>query len=345
MKIRKNKFEEVVRMGIDTSKSVFHLHGVDSNERVVLKKQLNRKLFIPFLAQLPPCVIGIEACGASHYWARTLQKYGHTVKLMAAQHVKLYLKNNKNDARDAEAICEAVSRPTMNFVTIKTTDQQDVQSLHRVRTEIVKSRTALCNQIRGLLAEYGITFSLGISVIRKQVPAVLEDVENGLSGIFRDLLHSLHEALLQLEKRFMDIETLITRSSKNEELARMLESIPGIGKLSATALYAAVGTGQQFKNGRNMAAWLGLVPRQHSTGGKQKLLGISKKGNRYLRTLLISGAQSIIYHARTKKDTYSKWIQELIERVGVNKAAVAVANKNARIAWAVLHKRELYKAA
>lgn len=343
-KISKNRQQEAVRLGIDTSKKVFHLHGVNAKEQVVVKKMVSRNKLLKTIAQLPPCLIGIEACGGSHHWARTFEKYDHTVKLMPARHVKAYLKNNKNDYRDAEAICEAVSRPTMHFVPVKNLRQQDIQALHRVRTEIKKSRTALANQIRGLLAEYGLVFPRGVNTLKKELPFILEEAENGLTPLFRELLLELKDALNALEQRLTSINHKIEETAKEDEIPQLIETIPGVGSLTASAMYAAIGNADTFKYGRNVAAFLGLVPRQHSTGGKTVLLGISKKGNRYLRSLLVGGARSVVQHSKGKTDPYSLWIQGLVARGGFNKATVAVANKNARMAFAILKNRKAYVA-
>jgi transposase len=269
----------IKRIGIDLAKQVFQLHGVDQNEKAVLKKQLPRKKMLAYFQSLPPCLIGMEACGSSHYWARELQKIGHTVKLMAPQFVKPYVKGNKNDTNDAEAICEAVSRPNMRFVTIKTVAQQDVQSVHRIRSELVKQLTAKGNQIRGLLAEYGVVINKRIDVLRKALPSIFEDTENGLSADLRTLLEELRQDLIALDERVLVVTEKINVLAKADEDAQRLLKIPGIGPMTATAIISAIGNGKQFKCGRDLAAWLGLTPKQHSSGGKERLLGISKRGD------------------------------------------------------------------
>ena len=328
----------IKRISIDLAKQVFQLHGVDSHEKAVLRKKLKREQMLPFFRDLPACLIGIEACSGAHYWARELQKLGHTVKLIAPQFVKPYVKANKNDANDAEAICEAVSRPNMRFVTIKTVAQQDLQACHRIRSELVQQRTAKANQIRGLLAEYGIILGQRIDVLRKALPNLLEDAENALTGDFRVLLKGLQEDLQALDERVAVMDKRIQSLANNHPASKRLLEIPGIGPITATALISAVGDGKQFKKGRDMAAWLGLTPRQHSSGGKERLLGISKHGDAYLRTLLIHGGRSVLKVAANKDDPRSRWLQSLSERRHKNIAAVAVANKNARIAWALLTK-------
>jgi transposase len=332
----------IKRVGIDLAKSVFQVHGVDSQEKVVLRKQLRRAQLLDYFKKLPPCLIGMEACGGAHYWARELQKLGHTVKLMAPQFVKPYVKSNKNDANDAEAICEAVARPTMRFVAIKTIAQQDIQAIHRIRSELVQQRTAKVNQIRGLLTEYGIVVGRRVDVLRNALPQLLEDAENGLTADFRVLLDGLRQDLITLDERVDDLDKKIKTLATSNPAAKRLQQIPGIGPIIATALICAIGDGKQFQRGRDMAAWLGLTPRQHSSGGKDRLLGISKRGDAYLRTLLIHGARSALKVAGKKDDPRSRWLQNLCSRRNKNIAAVALANKNARIAWALLSKETDY---
>lgn len=332
----------IKRIGIDLAKQVFQLHGVDGQEKVVLRKQLRRAQLLDYFKKLPPCLIGMEACGGAHYWARELQKLGHTVKLMAPQFVKPYVKSNKNDANDAEAICEAVARPNMRFVAIKTIVQQDIQAIHRIRSELVQQRTAKVNQIRGLLAEYGLIVGRRVEVLRHALPQLLEEAENGLTADFRVLLEGLRHDLVTLDERVDDLDKKIKTLANNNPAAKRLQQIPGIGPITATALVCAIGDGKQFKRGRDMAAWLGLTPRQHSSGGKDRLLGISKRGDAYLRTLLIHGGRSVLKVAAQKDDPRSRWLQNLCGRRNKNIAAVALANKNARIAWALLSKETDY---
>jgi len=332
----------IKRVGIDLAKQVFQIHGVDGLEKVVLRKQLRRAQLLDYFKKLPRCLIGMEACGGAHYWARELQKLGHTVKLMAPQFVKPYVKSNKNDANDAEAICEAVARPTMRFVAIKTVAQQDIQAIHRIRSELVQQRTAKANQIRGLLAEYGIVVGRRVEVLRNALPQLLESAENGLTADFRVLLDGLRQDLMTLDERVDDMDKKIKTLANSNPVAKRLQQIPGIGPIIATALICAIGDGKQFKRGRDMAAWLGLTPRQHSSGGKDRLLGISKRGDAYLRTLLIHGARSVLRVAGNKNDPRSRWMQNLCGRRNKNIAAVALANKNARIAWALLSKETDY---
>ena len=329
-------------LGIDLAKSSFQLHGVDELGHTVLRKKLTRNKLMAFIANLPPCLIGLEACGGAHYWVRQFTKYGHTVRMISPQFVKPYVKSNKNDAVDAEAICEAVQRPNMRFVPVKSIEQQDIQSIHRVRSLLVSRRTAQANQIRGLLLEYGIIIPKGIACIRTRIPEILEDAENTLTVLFRELLVGLHEEMVHLEERIAILEKkLQVISLQNKDCQRLL-TIPGIGLLTATAMVAAVSDITAFKNGRELAAWLGLVPRQHSTGGKTTLLGISKRGDSYLRTLLIHGGRTVVRVADKYQDKRNRWVSELDQRRGKNISAVSVANKNVRIAWALLSKKEIY---
>lgn len=335
----------ITTLGVDLAKNVFQLHGVDSAGKVLLKKKISRSKLVEFIANLPPCLIGIEACCGAHYWARKFQDLGHTVKMMSPQFVKPYVKGNKNDERDAEAICEAVTRPNMRFVPIKEIKQQDALLLHRVRTQLIQSRTALVNQIRGLLAEYGVVFAAQIQNVRIRLPEIIDDTENGLSEYGRMIFKGLHTDLVTIDERIKSCDTQMAIAFKTDERCQKIGEIEGVGVITATAVVAAMGDPSLFKNGREFAAWLGLVPRQSSSGGKQVLLGISKRGDRYLRTLLIHGARAAICHTADKKDRRSEWIKQIKERRGMNKACVALANKNARIIWAVLAKNEAYRVA
>ena len=326
----------ITAVGIDLAKNVFQVHGVDARGKVVLRKQLRRDQMGRFFVKLPPCLIGMEACASAHHWARTLERFGHSVRLMAAQFVKPYVKTNKNDAADAEAICEAVSRPNMRFVPIKNLEQQSVLSLHRVRQGFVKARTAQANQIRGLLGEFGLIIPKGIWNIAQQVPALLEDASNELPLTLRQLIDRLTEHLKELDRQVRELEQQIITWHGNSELSQKLEHIPGIGPLAATALVASIADAKSFKNGRQVSAWRGLVPRQSSSGGKPTLLGISKRGDRYLRTLLIHGARSAIFAARRRNDGRNGWLINLLNRRHANIAAVALANKNVRTVWALL---------
>ena len=331
-------------VGIDLAKNLIQVHGVDEHGRPVLRKQLKRSQVLPFFANLAPCLIGMEACSGAHHWGRQLQKVGHRVKLMAPQFVKPYVKTNKNDLADAEAICEAVNRPTMRFVPMKNGEQQAVLALHRARQGFVRARTAQANQIRGLLAEYGIIIPQGIGQISKHLPRILEDGENDLPGLFRRLLRRLGEHLKQLDLQVSELDSQILLWHRQHEGSCRLAQIPGIGPLTASALVASIGDAKSFENSRQLAAWMGLVPRQHSSGGKTLLLGISKRGDGYLRTLLVHGARSVLRVADRKAGYATSWIAGLVKRRHPNVAAVALANKNARIVWAPLTHERNYDA-
>jgi transposase len=331
---------EITTIGIDLAKSVFQVHAVDQHGKVTLKRQLKRGQMAEFFANLPACLIGMEACGSAHYWARKLQTLGHTVKLMAPQFVKPYVKTNKHDAADAEAICEAVRRPNMRFVPVKNIEQQAVLALHRVRQGWVKARTAQANQIRGLLSEFGVVVPQGIGHITSRVPVILDEATDELPGAFKELVLRLLEHFKDLDRLVNEMEHQIQSWHRTNALSRKLEKIPGIGPITASALVASVGDAKSFSNGRQLAAWLGLVPKQHSSGGKTNLQGISKRGDTYLRTLLIHGARAVIRQLERKVNLQG-WLANLVGRRNKNVATVALANKNARIAWALLvHDRD-----
>jgi transposase len=332
---------KITTVGVDLAKNVFQVHGVDKRGEAVLRKQLRRKQVTAFFARLEPCLIGIEATAGAHYWARVLQAFGHEVKLMAPQFVKPYVKANKTDAADAEAICEAVRRPNMRFVPIKSADQQAVLSLHRARSGFVKARTALVNQIRGLLGEYGVVLAPGIRHIREGLPDVIEDGERDLPPMFRHLLSQLHGYLRELDEQVETLEKPLKGWHRDNEDSQRIVQIPGIGWLTATALVASIGDARSFKNGRQLAAWLGLVPRQHSSGGKPRLLGISKRGDAYLRTLLIHGARSALRFVDRDRSPTGQWLRDVGTRRPKNVVVVARANKHARVVWALLaHQRD-----
>lgn len=327
----------ITTVGVDLAKIVFQVHAVDTRGKVVLRKQLKRAEMSRFFANLPPCLIGMETCGSAHYWARTLERFGHTVRLMAPQFIKPYVKSNKNDVADAEAICEAVSRPHMRFVPIKSVEQQAVLALHRVRQGFVRARTAQANQIRGLLGEVGLIIPRGIWRIASQIPAMLETARNDLPASFTALIERLTEHLKLLDRQVEEIHRQIVAWGRSSLLSQKLQKVPGIGPVTATALVATVGDARSFKNGRQMAAWLGLVPGQHSSGGKPKLLGISKRGDKYLRTLLIHGARAVLLRVKLRQSRgENSWLTGLLDRRHYNIAAVALANKNARILWALM---------
>jgi len=329
---------KLTRVGVDLAKAVFQVHGVDRSEKAVWRQRLSREKWLKSVLDKiePGCEIGMEACAGAHHWARALQEKGFAVKLIAPQFVKPYVKSNKNDAHDAEAICEAMARPGMRFVSVKSVEQQDIQAVHRVRTGLISQRTAKANQIRGLVAEYGLIAPKHLGRLRAAVPDWLEDAENGLSSRFRRLLNGLWGDLQQLDERVTELDHEIALIAKSDPVASRLQQLRGVGPIGATALVAAVGDARQFANGRQMAAALGLTPKQHSSGGKERLLGISKRGDSYLRCLLIHGARSVIHAAKGKSDRLSQWVSELARRRHPNIAAVALANKTARIAWAML---------
>lgn len=323
-------------VGIDLAKSVFQLHGTDVQGKAVMQKKIRRAELKPVIANLSPCLIGMEACGGSHYWAREFERMGHTVRLISPQFVKPYVKSNKNDAADAEAIAEAVTRPNMRFVPIKQTGHQDIQCLHRVRQRLIHNRTALSNEIRGLLNEYGIVIPKSLRRLKERLPLILEDASNELSPMARDLFAGLQEELRNIEKQTEKYEAKIRKIFEESEVCQRIKEIEGVGPITSTAIIASVSNPQVFRNGRQFSAWLGLVPRQNSSGGKTTLLGISKRGDGYLRSLLIHGARSVVTNAKKKKDRRSLWIAGKETSRGFNKACVAVANKNARIIWALM---------
>ena len=331
----------ITTIGIDLAKNVFQVHGVDGSGKVVLRKALKRSELMRYFANLVPCLIGMEACGGAHFWARKLGEFGHTIKLMAPQFVKPYVKTNKNDARDAEAICEAVARPNMRFVPIKNVEQQALLGLHRARQGFVAARTAQSNQLRGLLSEFGIVIPKGIRNLEPKIPEILENAENGLPGTSRELFSRLFGHFRDLDCQVVELEGQIRAWHRQSAASRRLEAVPGIGPLTASALVASVGDASSFKNGRQLAAWLGLVPRQNSSGGKEQLLGISKRGDTYLRTLLIHGARAVLMNLKRHTDQAEGWLARLAARRNPNIAVVALANKNARIVWALLaHERD-----
>lgn len=333
---------EVRVLGIDLGKNLLHLYGVGATGKVVFRKALKRVDVLPFLANLKPCLIGMEACAGAHYWGRKLKALGHEVKLMAPQLVKPYVKGNKNDFNDAEGICEAVQRSNMRFVAVKSEEQQEILGLHRARSLAVSHRTAQINQIRGLLLEFGMTIPMGAEHVRRDLPELLEEEENGLTSGVRELMRGLLEELRHLDERVEEYGKRIAEISRGSEACRLLMTMPGMGVLSASALVATVGDAKTFRDGRELAAWLGLVPRQHSTGGKPRLLGISKRGDVYVRTMLIHGARAVLRVVGKKQDGVSRWVRGVESRRGWCIAVTALAAKNVRMAWALLTKGETY---
>ncbi len=337
---------KITRIGVDIGKNVFHLCAVNQAGKVILRKVLKREKWIAYVEQEidRSVVVGMEACGGAHHWARELTRKGYTVKLIAPQFVKPYVKSNKTDNADAEAISEAMSRPEMRFVAIKSTEQQDMQSIHRIRSELVKKRTALANQIRGLVAEYGLVAPLSIGQLRRAIVCWLDE-ENELSALFRQLLLELQQDLLLLDERVSDLDLHIKIQAEQNSVAVRLQQLRGIGPVCATILASALGDGSSFKNGREFAASLGLTPKQHSTGGKERLLGISKRGDSYIRSLLIHGARSTLIHAKNKEDNLSLWLKKLGERKHSNVVTVALAAKTARMAWSMIRHEMDYEPA
>jgi len=327
---------KITTIGIDLAKTIFQIHGVNDFGKVIIKKQLKRDQVLPFFANLPPCLIGMEACSGAHYWARKFMEYGHNVKLMAPQFVKPYVKTNKNDLNDAEAICEAVARPNMRFVPVKNTEQQSILAVHRAREGFVRSRTAHANQIRGLLSEYGIVIPQGIHHLPKRIPELLEEMADVLPTLFQHLIFKLLKHLNDLSIEIEELEKQIQLWHRQNLASQKIAEVPGIGPITATALVASIGDAKNFKNGRQLAAWLGLVPRQASSGGKQKLLGISKRGDGYLRKLLVHGARSVVSRCENKEGNLNQWLRDLRKKKHINIAIVAMANKNARVVWALL---------
>ena len=336
---------EIASIGIDLGKTTFHLVALDERGKVVVRKKLSRKQLLAYTAKLDTALIGIEACSGAHFIGAALRSQGHDVRLIPAQFVKPFLKSNKNDFLDAEAIAEAVARKNMRFVPIKTDDQLDLQALHRVRDRLVQRRTAVINQIRGFLLERGIAFAVGPAKLRREIPSLLEDAGQNLTPRMRSLLACLWQEWKQLDADVERVSAEIDAIAEHDAACQRLRQIPGIGPLVSTATVAAIGNGAAFRKGREFAAWLGLIPRQHSTGGKARLLGISKRGNVYLRRLFIHGARAVLLIVKYDTGRLGQWARELALRAPRNKVIVAVANKLARIAWAVLSSGNEYRAA
>ena len=333
----------VPTIGIDLAKNVFSVHGVDANGKMVLKKTVSRNKLMELMAKLPPCVVGMEACSGAHHWARQLKSLGFDARIIAPRFVIPYRKSGKNDSNDSEAICEAVSRPAMRFVPVKSAEQQAILSLHRIRQGVVAERTAQLNQIRGLMSEFGLIMPKGRYPAQHHIPDILEDAENGLPSLARRLLADVWQRIQQLNQQILAYDREMEHLAKQSEIAQRLMTIPGVGAITATALVASIGDPRQFHNGRQLAAWLGLTPRQYSTGGQTRLGRITKQGDKYLRMLLIHGTRAVLASLKDKGDRLNHWIRELIIRRGYKRAAVALAAKNARIIWALLVKGEAYQ--
>lgn len=336
---------KITTIGLDLAKSVFQVHGVDEEGETVLVKRLHRKQMLPFFTRLSPCLIGIEACGTAHYWARTLAGLGHEIKLMPPSYVKAYVKRGKNDAADAQAICEAVGRPTMRFVPVKTVEQQSILMVHRTRSLVVRQRTMAANALRAHLAELGMVTNPGVRNLVKLVRQVFEepDDDGTLPELAKTALKTLVRRLFELEEEIQGLDRTLLEWHRGNEASRRLAAIPGIGVITATAIVATVSDPDQFRSARQFAAWLGLVPRQNSSGDKVRLGGISKQGDRYLRRLLVVGATAVIRHCRTKETPLANWLKNLLEKKPVRVVSVALANKTARVVWAVLTRGDPYR--
>ena len=335
--------KEAITIGVDLAKNVFQVHGVDAEGAVVFRRQLRRSRVLPFFEKHPPCLVGMEACATAHHWARQLIALGHEVKLMPPHYVKPYVKRNKNDAADAEAICEAVTRPTMRFVSVKSTEQQSILMLHRTRELLVRQRTMLINAIRAHMAEFGIVAPVGVAHVKKLLGIIADPQDARLPPVARTCLESLARQFLSLHEEIYVAEKQLHAWHCSNEVSQRLETIPGIGPITASALAASITDPEVFKNGRELAAWIGLVPRQNSTGGKQRLGKISKQGDQYLRWLLVAGAMSVIHHEKRRGTSNVPWLGGIIARKPTKVAAVALANKTARIVWALLRHGGTYQ--
>lgn len=330
-------------IGLDLAKNIFHLVVLNLANKLVKRKKLGRKQLAVFIAKLEPCVIAMEACASSHYWARKFEADGHNVILLPPQHVKGYLRGQKNDYNDALAIAEAASHGTIRPVPIKSVGGQDEQAFHRIRRQLKGDQTRLINQVRGLLGEYGIILRQGIATFRREIPCVIDDADNGLSERFRGLLRRQYQRFLSLEEEVAWYLDQLKAQSKSDDVCQRLCGLPGFGPVISSAYKSWIGDGKQFKKGRDASAALGVVPRQHSTGGKSLLMGITKRGDSYVRCLVIHGARSVVLRAPTKTDPLSQWINRLVATRGFNKAVVALANKLVRIAWVVVARNEIYR--
>jgi len=333
---------QVVTIGLDIAKSVFQVHGVDAEGAVVIRQKLPRARLLSFFAKLEPCLVGIEACGASHHWARELISLGHEARLMPPSYVKAYLKRQKNDMADAEAICEAVTRPTMRFVPVKSLEQQGVMVLHRTRLVLTRQRTQFSNAIRGHMAEFGLAAAIGREGLGKLIAVILDNADDRVPGEARVCLSMLVDQLRLVNQQILETDRLIRTNARATEVGRRLMEIPGVGPLLASAMVAAVADPMAFKTGRNLAAWIGLVPRQNSSGGKERLGGITKQGDRYLRQMLVVGALAVVRYAQ-RNGTRRPWLLQLLARRTPKVAAVALANKNARMIWAIMTSGEAYR--
>jgi transposase len=332
---------KITTVGIDLAKNVLQVHGIDGRGKAVLRKQLRRAQVAVFFGNLPPCVIGMEACATAHHWARTLQRFGHTVRLMAPQFVKPYVKTNKNDVADAEAICEAVRRPSMRFVPLKTAEQQSALMMHRARDLLIRQRTMLVNALRGHLAEFGLIEAQGLHKVTRLITIVMDEMDGRVPDIARQVLKVIVSQIEDIQTGIDELETQVLAWHKRNPVSQRLATIPGIGPIIATAIAATVADPNTFRSGREFAAWLGLVPRQNSTGGKARLGGISKRGDSYLRRLLVNSAHTVLLCSKAAKT--DPWLMSLLGRKPRLVAAVALANKTARVAWAIMSRQDTYR--
>lgn len=330
-------------LGIDLAKNTFSLVGMNKHGKVVLRKTLSRKKLLPFISQLNPCFIAMEACGGAHYWARECKSLGHQVAIIAAKFIEPFRTGGKNDNNDAEAICEAATRPNIWHVPVKTPEQQAIMTLHRIRQSLIRERTAMINQLRGVLMEFGIIMPKGRYPAQKAITEILEDADNGLPHLARQMINNLWQRIQQANEQILAYDRALTQQVREDTVAQRLMTIPGVGEQIATAISANVPNPKLFKNSRQFCAWLGLVPRQFTTGGKIRLGSITKRGDKYLRMCLIHGARAVMANLRDKQDKVSCWVRELIERRGYLRAAVALAARNARLIWTLMVKNENYK--
>jgi transposase len=335
--------QAITTIGLDIAKSVFQVHGVDMEGRVVIRRQLKRRYVLAFFHKLPPCLVGIEACASAHHWSRELQALGHTVRLMPPAYVKPYVKRHKNDATDAEAICEAVSRPNMRFVETKTPEQQSCLTLHRTRHLLIRQQTSVINAIRAHLAEFGIVAPVGRRGVDQLLAVVADASDRRVPEVARACVAALGAQLQMLMAQILEFDRMIRAWHRSSEVSRRLDAIPGVGPALATALVASVADPKAFRSGRDFSAWIGLVPQQNSSGGKDKLGSISKRGDRYLRSLFTAGALAVIRYAKIHGTTHRPWLTELLARRPTKVAAIALANKLARMAWAMMARGERYK--
>ena len=335
--------QTVTTIGLDIAKSVFQVHGVDAQGKVIVRRQLKRRYVLAFFQKLPPCLIGIEACASSHYWSRELQALGHTVRLMPPAYVKPYVKRQKNDCADAEAICEAVTRASMRFVATKTVEQQSCLMIHRTRHLLIRQQTAVINAIRAHFAEFGIVAPVGRTGVEELLKVASDGNDKRLPDVARVCIAALGAQLQMLKARILEFDRLIMAWHRSNQVSKRLDELPGVGPALATALVGSIADPKAFRSGRDFSAWIGLVPKQHSSGGREKLGGISKQGDRYLRSLFVAGALAVIRYAKKRGSKHRPWLAALLARTPTKVAAIALANKIARMAWAMMARGERYK--